>query len=209
MDTFYLDVWSKIYYYWLINQISSDHYLYLQKDNIKFEDEYSIGDIQFYKNNIIEQSIIDKETQKSIYYIHFELQNFQQAVKLFKELMRSFEENANTKQLRVLLCCSGGLTTSYFAIRMNDLIELKKVKCHVEATAVSKLKDVKDQYDIVLLAPQVSYLLPDIKNQFKDLKVDVIPTHCFAMRVYTEALDYVMDLVERDNNYERKSNALS
>lgn len=67
--------------------------------------------------------MIVKQRKKS--FIFFQLTHFNHAVELFKEMINCALEATNRPQIRVLLCCSGGLTTTLFASKMQELAKLE------------------------------------------------------------------------------------
>ena len=77
------------------------------------------------------------------------------------KLGESIFNNVNTN--KILLSCSGGLTTSYFAYSMQEIFKRQGLDIVVDAVGYMEIDKVIDDYDMVLLAPQVAYLLPQLK----------------------------------------------
>ena len=80
----------------------------------------------------------------------------------------------------ILLCCSGGLTTSYFAMKMNEASKLMSLPYVTEASGYNNLYYVAQDYDVVLLAPQISYLHAKACDILKDKIVLNVPPEVFA-----------------------------
>ncbi len=62
--------------------------------------------------------------------------------------------------LKILLCCTSGLTTSYFAYLMPGRTTLLNQTHHcvdVDAINYLELDAIQNQYDCILLAPQIDY----------------------------------------------------
>ena len=93
------------------------------------------------------------------------------------KLGESIFNNVNTN--KILLSCSGGLTTSYFAYLMQEIFKREGLDIVVDAVGYMEIDKVIDDYDMVLLAPQVAYLLPQLKNKYGN-KIFIIDSLDFA-----------------------------
>lgn len=93
--------------------------------------------------------------------------------------------------LRILLVCSGGMSTSFLAKRIQDVADKKGVKAKVSAVGDSaNIIAIGDsdsfiaskKADIVLLAPQVRYLEKNMKDRVHNLiPVSVIDMSAYGM----------------------------
>ena len=61
------------------------------------------------------------------------------------------------------------------------------------ATGYSRLFEIANDYDIILIAPQVAYMLPQAKRRLPDKEVVTIPTRIFAINDYSGALKIIYD----------------
>ena len=163
MDEFLQGINASIYLKWILMQ--NNHYSL----NIKVDDN---------DNNTI---IISNEIVigKIIYY--------------GKGIFDCALEATNRPQIRVLLCCSGGLTTTLFASKMQELAKLENLSYEIFATGYSRLFEIANDYDIILIAPQVAYMLPQAKRRLPDKEVVTIPTRIFATNDYSGALKIIYD----------------
>ena len=84
-------------------------------DQVMIETEYGLGSVMFHPLNIMELTVIHKSTQKIELYLHFQMKNFKHAIDLFYELIDTIEKLMNQPKIKILLSCSGGLTTMFFA----------------------------------------------------------------------------------------------
>ena len=77
-------------------------------------------------------------------------------------------------KLIVTLGCAGGVSTSILCAKI--VAEGKKYDYEIECTAMSvlQIEDAIPQSDIVLLGPQVKYMLSDLRNKYPDKLIDVI-----------------------------------
>lgn len=66
--------------------------------------------------------------------------------------------------MRILLVCAGGFTTS---LMVENTKEVLQPGDYVNALPVSEVKTVIDDYDVVLLGPQVKYKLKEVSELAK------------------------------------------
>ena len=223
MDEFYLEINSIFYLKWIVNQGKKYNLkIKFENDNedtiiIKYNDIEAM--IKYYGDGIFEQKIINclnndvvfyqknfEETIKKIYAqsqfyvlgpdVYFKLKYLNHAIKLFEDMIDCIFEVANRPFVSILLCCSGGLTTTLFASKMMELAKLNKLSYQITATGYSRLPDIAKDYDIIMLAPQISYLLPQVEVLLPGKDVVVIPTKIFAMNDFSGALMIINELLE-------------
>lgn len=77
------------------------------------------------------------------------------------------------KRLNILLVCAAGASTSLLASRMKKSAESLEDKFIIDARSVSELENVIGKYDYVLVAPQITYMLPEIREVAMDYDVKV------------------------------------
>lgn len=77
------------------------------------------------------------------------------------------------KRLNILLVCAAGASTSLLASRMKKSAESLEDKIIIDARSVSELENVIGKYDYVLVAPQITYMLPEIREVAMDYDVKV------------------------------------
>lgn len=77
---------------------------------------------------------------------------------------------------RILLVCSAGMSTSLLVSKMKAAAEKENIKCEINATAEAELKEHIDSTDVILIGPQVRFLLSKIKSNTvsKGIPVEVI-----------------------------------
>ncbi|MHC1681850.1 MAG: PTS sugar transporter subunit IIB [Clostridiaceae bacterium] len=84
---------------------------------------------------------------------------------------------------KITLMCSGGMSTSLLVKKMRDAA--KKLGEEVEIRAVSEgnLEIYDKDTDILLLGPQIRFLLPELKERYSntDMFVGVIDSIDFGM----------------------------
>ena len=80
--------------------------------------------------------------------------------------------------LKILLCCSAGMSTSLLVTKMQAAAKEQGIECSIQALAEGEVKNHEDEMDVLLLGPQVRFLLKKMKEKYepKGIPVDIIPT---------------------------------
>ena len=205
MDEFLKDIHTEIFYYWILNQKNRLYRCFQDPDNhqiIILENEDSQGIITFNKYNIIELTVVNKIKHKTEFYLHFQMKNLHHAKHLFEEMVKTIKKISTTPSTKILLCCSGGLTTGYFAEKINEISRLLDLDIEARATRYLDVYEKGLNYDYVLLAPQISYLCANIQKVLKEQKVLKIPPKVFAK--YD-----VLNLIRFISNYNDERNLIN
>lgn len=82
--------------------------------------------------------------------------------------------------IKVILCCSAGMSTSLLVNKMNNAAKEMGVEVSIEALPVSECSTKIDEVDIVLLGPQVRFQKPVVEK----LANGRIPVEVIDMRLY-------------------------
>lgn len=194
MDEFYKELYVIYFRKWIFQKQNKTCKVYVDpsdQDTLLLENEYSLGRVTFNKYLIIELSIQNKETSEIEFYIHFQMKNLNHTLKLFNEMFKYLNKNNDIPIQKILLICSGGLTTGYFVEKLNEAAHLLKVNACFQAIGIEKIEEVSKKYDIILLAPQVSYYCALLQNKFKNQVVLKIPTRIFATYDAIKLIDYL------------------
>lgn len=85
--------------------------------------------------------------------------------------------------MKILLACSAGMSTSILEKNLNDYLASQQIEGKALAVSAAVAKSMIDEYDIVLLGPQVRFML----NEFKNLAGDKIPVAIIEPRDYAMA----------------------
>lgn len=76
--------------------------------------------------------------------------------------------------MRIILCCSQGMSSSILVRALRKEIEKQKLDYTVASIAISELSNYIDKTDFVLLAPQVKYVFKDISEMSKVYNIPTI-----------------------------------
>ena len=82
---------------------------------------------------------------------------------------------------RILLVCAAGMSTSLIVEKMKQSAKEKGVELVIDALPEAKAKKVLEEFEVVLLGPQISYL----EDNFKELLSGTnIPLETINMQDY-------------------------
>jgi len=66
--------------------------------------------------------------------------------------------------MKILVICSGGMSTSMLVTSMKKAADSKKISVTIESGAVSGLSKMIDNCDVIMVAPQVRHRIDEIKS---------------------------------------------
>ncbi|MGF7429990.1 PTS sugar transporter subunit IIB [Thermoanaerobacterium thermosaccharolyticum] len=98
--------------------------------------------------------------------------------------------------MKILLVCAAGMSTSLLVKKMEKEAQNRKIDVTIAAKPIDELENVIDNYDIILLGPQIKYKEAYVKELVKDRgKVyAVIPPMMYGMVDGNGALDMALKL---------------
>lgn len=175
MEDFLKDVYTSIYKKWILfQQIDNCQIMLSSKDQNKIilETKYGLANVIFYKFNIIELNVISKIDQESCFFLHFQMNNINHAINLFYEMVECLKTLIKKPKIKILLCCSGGLTTTYFAYKIDEAIQLFALDYEIAATGYNELFKKGEQYDVKEILNLVDQEL--IKKRNKNGQVQLL-----------------------------------
>lgn len=153
--------------------------------NVYELDEMDIVDLR------IEQAA-DGET---VFFLHFELTDLMRAKDIYYEMEEALEGIINRKVDHVLLCCTCGITTTYFASKMNETAVSLGLDYDFEALPIEEAVERGNDYVAVLLAPQVGHRVAELQVKLPDAVVIELPGHIFGAYDAAQALRLVADAI--------------
>lgn len=199
MDKFLADIYLECFKMWILSQGNEQCRISLHDDKtIKIMTQYSESTICFYPNQIVEFNVTNKFKNEVELYLHFQFKNMKHTRELFNEMYETIQKLIKKPVVKVLLCCSGGLTTGYFAQKINEAASLLSINIEVDAIAYDYLYEVGDGYDVIMLAPQISYLYAKANAILKNKIVLKIPSVIFAKYDVKEMISFIEE--ERINH---------
>lgn len=181
MDDFLKDIHREVFKKWIIYQLQHySHFSYEIIDPNTYSIYYNnkIGQFVIWDVGIIEESIYEGETL--LFYLHYELNHLHLAVDYFYRMIEQIKTASFKQNIHVLLCCSGGMTTGFFAEKLNNYCQLNHIHVEVSATAVYHLPNVYQDYDMILVAPQLRYQVIELSQKYQPTVVQSIDPVVFA-----------------------------
>lgn len=200
---------------WVLNHDTDDYSIVsVDKQLIKLVTKFGEASIHFTEvegSTIVEFTIVSKKDDSTKFYLHFELNDENHAKQLYDEMVETLIGLKDEKTLRALLSCSAGLTTSMFAENLNSTAEMLGLDCHFNAVPYFNIYEEVENYDVILLAPQIGYMLKRLKESLPDKLVLQIPTSTFASYDALSTIKFVQDELEafctnQDQNNEKECN---
>ncbi len=182
------------YRQWILRQTDPQYKISEPNENtIRLSTAYADADIVFHPQDIIELMIINKKDDSYSFYLHFQLHEREHAESLFREMKNTLLKLREKQKVRVLLSCTGGLTTNYFAMELNKAAETLKLNYEFNAVAYNQLYQAGFDYDVILLAPQIHYLHEKVSSIFTSIPVLKIPAAVFAQYDTGALLDFLKE----------------
>ncbi|MGN1343841.1 MAG: PTS sugar transporter subunit IIB [Traorella sp.] len=97
---------------------------------------------------------------------------------------------------KILLVCSAGMSTSMLVVKMKEAAVIQNYEIIVEAHSISNVRKIGQNWDIILLGPQVKYLLKDIQNYFPNKPIESIDMKNYGRMDGEAVLNQVKRLLE-------------
>lgn len=166
---------------WILHH-NSDRYRISEnsKGTIELQTENYLASVYFYPEEIIELRIESIREGKTEFFLHFQMTEMAHARTLFEELEKTLLTLDEAHPLKILLCCTSGLTTSYFAEELNKAANAMSYNMNFRAKPIRDVYEQGFGYDAVLLAPQVSYEREKLQKTLAGATVMNIPPKIFA-----------------------------
>lgn len=199
MDDFLKDIHRVVFKKWIGYQLQEAQLTYKMTDPNTYHiyNNDKIGKLVIWDIGVIEESIYEKETL--LFYLHYELNHLHLAVDYFYRMIDQMKTASIKHNIQVLLCCSGGMTTGFFAEKLNNYCKLNHIHVEVDATAVYHLPDVYQDYDMVLVAPQLRYQVIELSQRYKPIVIQSIDPVIFATYDCPALLNQVENIKEKSH----------
>ena len=180
---------------WICQHQENDYTISIISDEVvELDSDFGKATITFTEvedSMIIEFSVIAKKDDSTRFYLHFELNDEAHAKKLYDEMVETLLALQNEKTVNVLLSCSAGLTTAMFAQQLNETASSLNIDYHFDAVSYMSIYEEVSRYDIILLAPQIGYMLNKLKESLPDKLVLQIPTAVFGAYDAMAAIQFI------------------
>ena len=82
---------------------------------------------------------------------------------------------------KIFLLCSAGMSTSLLVNKIKEAAKKQGLEDDIAATSLANLKDIKEEADVILLAPQVRFDKERVEKEVKDIPVNVVDMTAYGM----------------------------
>lgn len=98
----------------------------------------------------------------------------------------------------IMLCCSAGMSTSMLVKKMQAEAEKRGLDVKIDAYGVSEFDEQFPRYQVVLLGPQVKYMLESLaeKTAAQGVPVAAIDMMDYGMQRGDKVLDFALSLIK-------------
>ena len=97
------------------------------------------------------------------------------------------------RPIRLLISCTSGMTSSYFAYTMQNSLNTAGLVMTVDAVSYTEIDKVQEAYDYILLAPQIAYKLSEYQAKYGS-KVMSIDAMDFASSNVNRVVNKLMEM---------------
>jgi hypothetical protein len=133
----------------------------LDDEHVRIATEKATANVNFYEldpgaTEIVELNIVPADDPDNpTFFLHFEMDDLDHAKQLFDELTETLSQLTVQRTTRILLSCTSGLTTSFFAQKLAEIAATLSLDYEFEAKPIVQALEVAGEYEAVMLAPQV------------------------------------------------------
>ena len=99
--------------------------------------------------------------------------------------------------VKIMLCCSAGMSTSLLVRKMLSVAEERGMPVEIEAYGIAEFDVQFPRYQVVLLGPQVKYMLSTLseKTASHSIPVQAIDMMDYGMQRADKVLDFALSLI--------------
>ena len=165
-------------------------------DHIVIEVGSVVAEVNLYRSHdsrtIVELLIMTSPDEVPAFFLHFVLEDLLRAQELFEEMAQALESEMGTFVTRVALCCTSGMTTTFFASKMGEVAYGLSLPYEFSAMSIDRAVGASDEYEAILLAPQVGHLRQDVVAAHPHAVVFEIPGKVFGSYDAVGAIELLM-----------------
>ena len=171
-----------------------------ERGNVVLKGEGIDGWVNFY--DMDGQTVVELRLEKvsdgsSLFFLHFELEDLDRARRQFAEMASVLERSLLQDPVRVLLCCTCGMTTTFFASKLNDLASEFDLGFDFSAKPIEGALEKDESFDVILLAPQVGHRLKEVQAALPGVMAIELPASVFGSYDAKGALRLLMEVVQQ------------
>lgn len=95
----------------------------------------------------------------------------------------------------IVLLCANGMSTSLLVTKMRKVAAKSGYECDINAYSVTEASERGAVADAILIGPQASYELNNVKKACPDRKIEVIDMMTYGMMDGKKALDQAKKMI--------------
>lgn len=99
--------------------------------------------------------------------------------------------------INIMLACSMGMSTNMMAEAMSNAAQARGIEARVWAVPEAKTTENAKQADVILLGPQLSFKLADMRKQFAPTPVACMEMRTYGMMDGGAALDQALSMLNQ------------
>ena len=165
-------------------------------DHIVIEVESVVAEVNLYRSHdsrtIVELLVMTSPDEVPAFFLHFVLEDLPRAQELFEEMAQALESEMGEFVTKVLLCCTSGMTTTFLASKMGEVAHGLSLPYEFAAMSFDRALNVSDEYEAILLAPQVGHLRQEMVAAHPHAVVFEIPGKVFGSYDAASAIELLM-----------------
>lgn len=99
---------------------------------------------------------------------------------------------------KIMLCCSAGMSTSLLVSKMVAVAQERGIDVKIDAYGATEFDTQFPQYQVVLLGPQIKYMLNGLAEKAAPAGIPVQPIDMmdYGMQRGDKVLDFALSLIE-------------
>ena len=171
-----------------------------ERGNVEVTSAFLCGWVSFYDidgSTVVELRLESTHDDTTLFYLHFEFGDEERAQRLFTEMLDVLAKRIGSEVQHVLLCCSCGMTTTFFANKLNELAAEHDLKFDFCAKPIEEAKRSGTTYIAVLLAPQVGHQLREVREALPGVIVLELPASLFGTYDANGVLELLMHALKK------------
>ncbi len=169
---------------WIREQSGAYTFVEEDEDHFRLATDYAVAQINFYaiegEEEVIEFRIDTTDSDEAKFFLHFHANHREHAIELFEEMVQTLTDLQDQVIKEVLLCCTSGLTTSFFAEKLNQVAQEQNFPYSFSAVSVNDVYEAGVGKVAILLAPQIRYMEKQLKEVMTDSVILNISTKVFG-----------------------------
>ena len=169
-------------------------------DAVVLRSDVASGAVSFYDidgSTVVELRLESTHDDTTLFYLHSEFGDEERAQRLFTEMLDVLAKRIGSEVQHVLLCCSCGMTTTFFANKLNELAAEHDLKFDFCAKPIEEAKRSGTTYIAVLLAPQVGHQLREVREALPGVIVLELPASLFGTYDANGVLQLLMHALKK------------